>query len=49
MLISYYADELRSVERDYGVSASGAAYGKPKDYLDSFKAFLQNNQNQIAA
>jgi type I restriction enzyme, R subunit len=49
MLISYHADELRSVERGYGVSESGAAYGKPKDYLDSFKAFLQNNQNQIAA
>jgi type I restriction enzyme, R subunit len=49
ILISYHADELRSVERGYGVAESGAAYGKPEDYLDSFKAFLQNNQNQIVA
>ena len=49
ILISYHADELRSIEQGYGVSESGAAYGKPEDYLDSFKAFLQNDQNQIAA
>ena len=49
ILISYHADELRGIEQGYGVSESGAAYGKPEDYLDSFKAFLQQNQNQIAA
>lgn len=49
LLISYHQDELRRVERGYGVAESGQPYGKPEDYLDSFKAFLQNNQNQIAA
>lgn len=49
ILISYHADELRSIERGYGVSEGGTAYGKPEDYLDSFKAFLRINQNQIAA
>lgn len=49
LIISYHQDELRRVERGYGVSESGQPYGKPEDYLDSFKAFLQNNQNQIAA
>lgn len=49
ILISYHVDQLRSVEQGYGVSESGAAYGKPEDYLDSFRAFLQNNQNQTAA
>jgi type I restriction enzyme R subunit len=49
VLISYHTDELRSIERGYGVSESGVAYGRPEDYLDSFKTFLRNNQNQIAA
>ncbi|WOD41904.1 type I restriction-modification system endonuclease [Nodosilinea sp. E11] len=49
VLISYHPDELLRVEQGYGVSESGAAYGRPEDYLDSFKAFLRNNQNQIAA
>ncbi|MBM0745454.1 type I restriction-modification system endonuclease [Phormidium sp. CLA17] len=49
ILISYHADELVGIERGYGVSESGVPYGKPGDYLDSFKAFLQDNQNQIAA
>lgn len=49
LIISYHQDELRRVERGYGVAESGQAYGKPEDYLDSFKTFLQNNQNQIAA
>lgn len=50
ILISYHSDELRSIKRGYGVSESGAKYGsKPEDYLDSFKAFLRNNQNRIAA
>jgi len=49
VLISYHADELLGIEQGYGVSEDGVPYGKPEDYLDSFKAFLQNNQNQIAA
>lgn len=49
LIISYHQDELRRVERGYGVAESGQPYGRPEDYLDSFKAFLQNNQNQIAA
>ncbi|MDX2232390.1 MAG: type I restriction-modification system endonuclease [Leptolyngbyaceae cyanobacterium bins.349] len=49
LIISYHQDELRRIERGYGVSESGQPYGRPEDYLDSFKAFLQNNQNQIAA
>ncbi|UBF30506.1 type I restriction-modification system endonuclease (plasmid) [Kovacikia minuta CCNUW1] len=49
LIISYHQDELRRVERGYGVAENGQPYGKPEDYLDSFKAFLQNNQNQIAA
>jgi len=49
LLISYHADELRRVERGYGVAESGSRYGRPEDYLDSFKMFLQQNQNQIAA
>ncbi len=49
LLISYHADELRRVERGYGVAESSSRYGRPEDYLDSFKTFLQQNQNQIAA
>jgi type I restriction enzyme R subunit len=49
ILVSSHADELRGVEQGYGVSESGEPYSKPEDYLDRFKAFLQNNQNQIAA
>lgn len=49
LIISYHQDELRRIERGYGVSESGQPYSRPEDYLDSFKAFLQNNQNQIAA
>ncbi len=43
LLISHHADELRRVERGYGNAQ------KPKDYLDSFKAFLQDNMNKIPA
>ncbi|MDA0267205.1 MAG: type I restriction-modification system endonuclease [Cyanobacteria bacterium] len=49
MLVSYHADELRRVERGYGVSEVGVAYGKPEDYLDSFKQFIESNLNQIPA
>jgi type I restriction enzyme R subunit len=43
LLISHHADELRSVTQDFGNAA------RPEDYLDSFKAFLQENLNQIPA
>lgn len=48
-LVSYHADELRRVERGYGVSESGQPYGRPEDYLDSFKRFIETNLNQIPA
>lgn len=43
LLISRHADELRLVERGYGNAK------KPEDYLDGFKAFLQDNLNKIPA
>jgi len=43
LLISRHADELRLVERGYGNAQ------KPEDYLDSFKAYLRDNLNQIPA
>jgi type I restriction enzyme R subunit len=49
VLVSYHADELRRVERGYGVSESGEAYGKPEDYLDSFKRFIETNLNLVPA
>jgi len=49
VLVSYHADELRRVERGYGVSESGEAYGRPEDYLDSFKRFIETNLNQMPA
>ncbi|MEB3213226.1 MAG: type I restriction-modification system endonuclease, partial [Leptolyngbyaceae bacterium] len=49
VLVSYHEDELRRIERGYGVSESGASYGRPEDYLDSFKQFIETNLNQIPA
>lgn len=49
VLVSYHADELRRVERGYGVFESGEAYGRPEDYLDSFKRFIETNLNQMPA
>jgi type I restriction enzyme R subunit len=49
MLVSYHADELRRVERGYGVSEAGVAYGRPEDYLDSFKRFIETNLNLVPA
>jgi len=44
LISSHHVDELRSVERGYGVSAGKrVTYSKPEDYLDSFKAFLRTN------
>ena len=49
VLVSYHDDELRRVEQGYGVAEDGAEYDKPEDYLDSFQAFIANNQNKIPA
>lgn len=49
VLISYHTDELLGFERGYRTGEEGATYGKPDDYLESFKSFLRNNQNEIAA
>ncbi|WP_204140846.1 type I restriction-modification system endonuclease [Halomicronema sp. CCY15110] len=49
VLVSYHADELRRVERGYGVSEAGEPYGRPEDYLDSFKRFIETNLNQMPA
>jgi len=49
VLISRHEDELLGFERGYLAGEQGGTYGKPDDYLDSFKSFLQNNQNEIAA
>ncbi len=49
MLISYHADQLRSVTQGYGAAESGIEYGRPEDYLESFKAFIERSQNEIPA
>ncbi|MEM9163491.1 MAG: type I restriction-modification system endonuclease, partial [Cyanobacteria bacterium P01_F01_bin.4] len=49
VLVSYHADELRRVEQGYGVAEDGTEYGRPDDYLDSFQAFIADNQNKIPA
>lgn len=50
LLVSYHPDELRRVERGYGVeSGTGTYRSRPEDYLDSFQAFLRENLNQIPA
>lgn len=41
--VSDHQDEYLSTERGYGKGQ------KPEDYLESFKRFIQENQNQIAA
>lgn len=41
--ISTHADALHTVTRGYGDA------DKPEDFLDTFKSFVRNNQNQIAA
>jgi type I restriction enzyme R subunit len=44
-IVSDHYDELREVTRGYGKHQSRP----PADYLDSFKAFLQNNLNKVPA
>ncbi|PSF37613.1 hypothetical protein C7H19_08635 [Aphanothece hegewaldii CCALA 016] len=43
VLISYHRDEVRRVETGYGEGI------KPEDYLEGFKAYLQENMNKIPA
>jgi len=43
VLISRHQDVLRSVERGYGDAE------RPQDYLDGFRAFLQENLNKLPA
>ncbi len=42
-LVSIHADEPLEMARGYGASQ------KPEDYLQSFKAFIEENRNKIAA
>ncbi|MCG8368283.1 MAG: type I restriction-modification system endonuclease [Pseudanabaenales cyanobacterium] len=49
VLVSYHDDELRWVKQGYGVAEDGTEYSRPEDYLDSFQAFIANNQNKIPA
>jgi len=42
-VVSTHDDQLISVERGYGEAK------RPEDYLDSFKQFILENQNKIAA
>ena len=48
-LISDHPDALVSVEQGYVVGEAGGEYKRPEDYLDSFKAFITGNQNEIPA
>jgi type I restriction enzyme, R subunit len=41
--ISHHADSMQSVTTGYG------EYDQPEDFLDTFRSFVTNNQNQIAA
>ncbi|RZJ69222.1 type I restriction-modification system endonuclease [Flavobacterium sp.] len=41
--VSEHVDEFRSIERGYGNAE------KPEDYIDGFKAFIEENRNQIIA
>ncbi len=43
-LVSEHADEVRRVERGYGLRNQ-----RPDDYLEGFKAFLEDNLNKIPA
>ena len=41
--ISHHEDSMHAVTTGYG------EYDKPEDFLDTFRSFVKNNQNQIAA
>ncbi|MFI8379038.1 type I restriction-modification system endonuclease [Leeuwenhoekiella sp. NPDC079379] len=42
-LVSEHKDEFLGIERDYGKA------GKPEDYIESFKKYISENKNKIAA
>jgi type I restriction enzyme R subunit len=42
-LVSEHHDEIIGIERGYGKA------NKPEDYIDGFKAFIQENRNKILA
>lgn len=42
-LVSEHHDEIIGIERGYGKAS------KPEDYIDGFKAFIQENRNKILA
>ena len=42
-LVSEHLDEIIGIERGYGKA------NKPEDYIDGFKAFIQENRNKILA
>ena len=48
-IISDHPDELRSVSQDFRAGEAEEAYTMPGDYLESFKAFINNSQNEIPA
>ena len=48
-IISDHPDELRSVSQDFRAGEPGGAYAVPEDYLESFKDFINNAQNEIPA
>ena len=48
-IISAHPDALSSVSQDFRAGEAEAAYTMPGDYLASFKAFINNSQNEIPA
>ena len=48
-IISDHPDELRSVSQDFRAGEAEGAYTMPGDYLESFKDFVNNSQNEIPA
>jgi type I restriction enzyme, R subunit len=49
LIISDHEDELLSVSRGYTAEQGGTYGQRPEDYLESFKAYVENNRNEIAA
>ena len=48
-IISAHPDALSSVSQDFRAGEAEEAYTMPGDYLESFKAFINNSQNEIPA
>lgn len=49
IIISTHEDQLIGVSRGFGTNVNDDEIIKPEDYLDSFKAFIKENLNKIAA